>query len=95
MKTLIFLIVVCCVNNVFAEGGDKFIKQDIAKEKREQKREFAQSLRLEIAMEKAQNRRDRIEYGKYIYIYIPFYVGSSYSSYRFSDDGSFHYHYSY
>lgn len=81
-----------CVGSLSADDP---IKIKTYRERLIAKKEFSRSLRLEIEMEKGQNRRNRIEYGKYIYIYIPFYVGSSYSSYRFSDDGSFHYHYSY
>lgn len=91
MKIIFFLIVTCCIGNLFADDP---IKKKVYRERLIAKKEFSRSLRLEIEMEKGQNRRDRIEYGKYIYIYVPFYISPSYSTYRFNDNGFF-YHYSY
>jgi hypothetical protein len=78
MKLTIFLITMLCSSILFA---DDIEKQKAAKDLRAAKLEFSRSIRLSIAMEKAVNRRDRIENGRMIYIYVPYFypVGPSYS----------------
>jgi hypothetical protein len=82
MKSMMFLVTLLLMSSsVWADDAADFAKQEIArvkmeqkreaaKEKRAQREEFAHSTILSIQMDKGKNRRDRIENGKVIYVYI-------------------------